>query len=166
MAARSPVRPGRLPLSQEMSPQERFARAFFTLKSSLGAGAAWDFWKRLSESKPAAVIAKGDAKKVEATLKSAFSEAWTAAGPNAKTKKAKLAAKKTPAQVGARGPSVLQPCWGRAQTSLGCPRLIRSEAEAVEQPSMHVARLLFVYLPGCQTNGLFLPAWLAADTVI
>lgn len=83
-----------------MSSQERFARGFLTLKSSLGAPAAWDFWQRLSDTKSAAVLAKNDPKKVEKVLKTAFSDAWTAAAPNAKTKKAKLASKKTPAQVG------------------------------------------------------------------
>jgi hypothetical protein len=85
---------------QEMSSQERFARAFFTLKSALGADSAWDFWKRLSTSKAATTLSKADPKATETLLKSTFSEAWTAAAPNAKTKKAKLAAKKTPAQVG------------------------------------------------------------------
>lgn len=88
------------PHPQEMSSQERFARGFLTLKSSLGAATAWDFWQRLSDAKSEATLAKGDAKKIEKVLKSAFSDAWTAAAPNAKTKKAKLAAKKTPAQVG------------------------------------------------------------------
>lgn len=82
-----------------MSSQERFARAFFTLKSALGADSAWDFWKRLSTSKAAATLAKKDPKGTETLLKTAFSEAWITAAPNAKTKKAKLAAKKTPAQV-------------------------------------------------------------------
>lgn len=84
---------------QEMTSQERFARAFLTLKSALGVPAAWDFWKRLSDPKPAGTLAKGDAKATEKLLKSTFADAWTAAAPNAKTKKAKLAAKKTPAQV-------------------------------------------------------------------
>jgi hypothetical protein len=83
-----------------MSSQERFARAFLTIKSALGAASAWDFWQRLATPKAAATLAKGDATATEKLLKSTFSDAWTAAAPNAKTKKQKLAAKKTPAQVG------------------------------------------------------------------
>lgn len=82
-----------------MSAQERFARGFLTLKSSLGAGAAWDFWQRLEEPKAAATLAKANDKAVQKLLKTSFSDAWTAAAATASTKRAKQAAKKTPAQV-------------------------------------------------------------------
>lgn len=99
---------------QEMSSQERFARAFLTFKSALGATAAWDFWQRLATTKAAATLAKGDVKATEKLLKSTFSEAWTAAAPGAKTKKQKLAAKKTPAKVGYDN---LQDCCSKHEPS-------------------------------------------------
>lgn len=86
-----------------MTSQEKFARAFLTLKSSLGAASAWDFWQRLADTSAQTTLLKGEAKATEKLLKTTFADAWTAAAPKAKTKKAKLAAKKTPAQVG-------QPC--------------------------------------------------------
>ena len=89
-----------VPVLQEMTPQERFARAFLTLKSSLGAASAWDFWQRLADTAAQTTLAKGNAKAIEKLLKTSFTDAWAAAAPNAKTKKAKLAAKKTPAKVG------------------------------------------------------------------
>jgi len=87
-----------------MTSQERFARAFLTMKNALGAASAWDFWQRLADTKALATLAKGDLKATEKLLKTKFTEAWTAAAPNAKTKKAKIAAKKTPATVGCSMP--------------------------------------------------------------
>jgi hypothetical protein len=82
-----------------MSSQERFARAFLTLKAAFGPKPAWDMWRRLAPPSATATLAKGDSAAVEKLLQQKFDEAWAAAAAAAKTKRAQQAAKKKPAQV-------------------------------------------------------------------
>lgn len=77
-----------------MSNSEKFTRAMLTIRSAFGTPAAWEFWAGMGREQMEKALASGDAKKVETTLQSMFVGQWSAAAGQARTNKAKVAAKK------------------------------------------------------------------------
>jgi hypothetical protein len=77
-----------------MSSAEQFTRAMLTIRSAFGTPAAWDFWSRMGIKWMEDALASGDAKKIETEMQSQFAAAWNDAAGNARTAKAKVAAKK------------------------------------------------------------------------
>uniref|UniRef100_A0A383VGR8 UDP-glucose:glycoprotein glucosyltransferase n=1 Tax=Tetradesmus obliquus TaxID=3088 RepID=A0A383VGR8_TETOB len=83
-----------MPTWQTMSNSEKFTRAMLTIRSAFGTPAAWEFWAGMGREQMEKALASGDAKKVETTLQSMFVGQWSAAAGQARTNKAKVAAKK------------------------------------------------------------------------
>ncbi|WIA20770.1 hypothetical protein OEZ85_005134 [Tetradesmus obliquus] len=83
-----------MPTWQTMSNSEKFTRAMLTIRSAFGTPAAWEFWAGMGREQMETALASGDAKEVETTLQSMFVGQWSAAAGQARTNKAKVAAKK------------------------------------------------------------------------
>ena len=81
-----------------MGAQERFARAFLTLRSTFGGAAALGFWARAADAamppKKGAATAAAAPPLTEKAMRAAFVAAWGDAAKSAETKKGKVAAKK------------------------------------------------------------------------
>jgi hypothetical protein len=68
-----------------MSLQEQFARAFLSVRSTFGGGAALHFWERVARP-----VLDKNAKATPQSLQAAFVAAWADAATAADTKKGKV----------------------------------------------------------------------------
>jgi hypothetical protein len=90
-----------------------------TIRSAFGTPAAWEFWSRMGFEAMEKALATGNAKKIEAALQSQFVGAWSAAASQARTSKAKVAAKKDGSKV--CGMTVMgRAGWGVHVRALAC----------------------------------------------